>query len=185
MYAHECIIVTIIIYCRVAPEKSIEFKNKLGFSHNILTRTKEQSVIIRISKSFPDIKIIQQYFVLHNKYKIDSYLPDYKLATKIDGKGHTDRKEEEEKEKEKEIKEELDCKFIRINLESENFDMDAIIGTIFNHINKANKKLVEESTKKSIMDDVTKSLETASKFSNNPTISDFTKQFIKHTLPTI
>ena len=43
------------------------------------------------------------------------------------------------KEIQKEITEKLDCKFITINIESEDIDMNAIIGTSFNHINEANK----------------------------------------------
>ena len=39
----------------------------------------------------------------------------------------------------KEITKEFDYKFIIINPESEDFDMNAIIGAIFNHINEANK----------------------------------------------
>ena len=54
-----------------------------------------------------------------------------------------------------------------------------------NYIIKSTKKLTEESTKKSIIDDVKKLLKVASKFSNNGTISKFTKNFPRHLLPTI
>ena len=48
----------------------------------------------------------------------------------------------------------MDCKFIRINPDSEKFDGNAMIGTIVDHINEANKKLIEESTKKSLIDEL-------------------------------
>ena len=93
--------------------------------------------------------MIQQYSLL-NKYRIDSYLPVHRLAIEIDKKGHMDRRKTKEKEKQKEIKKDLEYKFIRINPDGEDFDMDARIATIFNHINEANKKLTEELIKKSL-----------------------------------
>ena len=96
---------------------------------------------------------MRQYSVLNNEYKIDLYLPDYRLAIEIDEKGHMDRSKTKKK-RQTEIRKELDCEFTRINPDSKDCDMDAIIGTIFNHINEANKKLIEESTKKSLIDDV-------------------------------
>ena len=110
---------------RISTSKAIEFRSKLGFNHFDITLKEEQEIIIRILKSFPGIKMIQQYFVLNNKYKIDLYLPDYRVAIEIDKKGHIDKER-----RQKYIKEELDCKFKRINSDSENSDMDATIGTI-------------------------------------------------------
>ena len=42
MYAHECIIIPIIMHCRVATPKSIEFRSKLGFNQYDITLTKDQ-----------------------------------------------------------------------------------------------------------------------------------------------
>ena len=44
-YAHECIIILIIMDCRVATPKSIEFRSKLGFNQHDITLTKEQSYL--------------------------------------------------------------------------------------------------------------------------------------------
>ena len=70
------------MHCREASLKSFEFKNRFGINHHGLILTKEQSVIIKIFKSFPGIKMIEQDSVL--KYRIDLYLLDYKLAIEID-----------------------------------------------------------------------------------------------------
>ena len=35
MYAHECIIISVIMHCRVSTPKSIEFRSKLGFNQSI------------------------------------------------------------------------------------------------------------------------------------------------------
>ena len=58
-----------------------------------------------------------QYSVL--KYKIDLYFYEYKLAVEVDKKGYKDRNSETKRQKE--IENELNCKFIRINLDKENF----------------------------------------------------------------
>ena len=56
---------------------------------------------------------------------------------------------------------------------------------IHRRINKSNKKLVKQKTKKSLMDDVKRLFKTASKFINNNLICKFTKHFAKHILPTL
>ena len=52
-----------------------------------------------IIKSFPGIKMIEQYFILGKI--IDLYLPDHKLAMEIDEKVHTDQKKKKKIRKEK------------------------------------------------------------------------------------
>ena len=42
MYAHECIIIPIIMHCRLLTPESIEFKSKLGFNQYDIILTKEQ-----------------------------------------------------------------------------------------------------------------------------------------------
>ena len=46
------------------------------------------------------------------------------LAIKIDEKCHTDRDLEFEKKRQEALEKKLNCKFIRINTSSENFDVD-------------------------------------------------------------
>ena len=41
MYAHECIIIPVIMHCRISAPKSIEFKSKLGFNQYDIILTKE------------------------------------------------------------------------------------------------------------------------------------------------
>ena len=56
---------------------------------------------------------------------------------------------------------------------------------IHRQIKKSVEKLTKEKTKKSLIDNVKRLLKAASKFSNNGTISKFTKNFAKHILPTL
>ena len=123
------------MYCRVASLKSFEFKNRFGINHHGLILIKEQSVIIKIFKSFPGIKMIEQDSVL--KYRIDLYLLDYKLAIEIDEKSHMDRNEEKvEKRENKTKKKQLNCKIIRIKPDSEKMYINAETGKILSHINE-------------------------------------------------
>ena len=53
LYAHECIIIPLIMHCRVASLKStIQFKNRLGFNQYDITFTKEQSVLKSLMDAF-------------------------------------------------------------------------------------------------------------------------------------
>ena len=116
--------------------------------------SKEESVTAIIMKSFPGVKIIEQYSVLGKR--IDLYLPDHQLAIEFDKKGHMEEKKE--KERENKIEKELGCKTIRINADSEKFNIHAEIGKIYNHISESNKKLTEELTKKSLIDKISRRL---------------------------
>ena len=61
--------------------------------------SREESVTIRIIKTFSNEKILPQHFVLSNQ--IDLRFPKQKLAIEVDEKGHTDRDEKNNKMKEK------------------------------------------------------------------------------------
>ena len=114
MYAHECIIVPIIMTCRVSTPKSINFRSMLGFSVHDIFLSKEQSVIKSIINTF-----------------------DGQNMTTI----HTDRNSEKEKRGQKELEEELGCKFIRINPDELGFDIFKVNNLIFEHINEFNKEV--------------------------------------------
>ena len=53
--------------------------------------SKEESVTIKIIKTFSSKKILPQYSVLD--YQIDLYFLEHKSAIEVDEKGHTDRDE--------------------------------------------------------------------------------------------
>ena len=83
--------------------------------------SKEESVTTKIIKTFSNEKIRPQHSVL--SYQIDLYFLKYRLAIKVDEKGHTDRDERKENEREEKIKTELGCKFIRNNPDARNYDI--------------------------------------------------------------
>ena len=86
------------------------------------------------------------------------YFTEQRLATKIYEKRHTDRLENEENKRKKLIKNELGCKFVRINPDAEDYDNCVEIGKIQNHIIESTeilaKESTEESTKKSLIKNI-------------------------------
>ena len=66
----------------------------------------------------------------------------------MDEREHMDRNKHKENEREKEIKQELDCKFVRINPNEKNFDLDKYLNEIQSYIIKLTIELTKKETKK-------------------------------------
>ena len=108
------------------------FRPLLQFKENDIYESKESSVLKSIMDIFEGENMETQYSVL--KYKIDLYFHEYKLAVEVDEKGHKDRNSEYETKRQKEIANELNCKFIRINPDEENFKIFRTQNKIFRRI---------------------------------------------------
>lgn len=76
----------------------------------------------------------RQYPVSRGKYRIDLYFPKYKLAIECDEFGHSDRPEGYDETRQEYIKNELNCRFIRYNPDSDNFSIFNVINNIINYI---------------------------------------------------
>ena len=136
----------VILDCRT--DESCNLKRNLGFRlHNVIN-TKEQTVLKSVKDAFEGEDMQPQYSVL--RYRIDLYFHKYKLATEFDELGHADRYISHEIERQKVLEKELECVFIRINPNEENFN-------IFKEINKIHRQ-IKKSTKKSLVDDLSKRL---------------------------
>ena len=130
---------------RIKKEKQREnFRILLVFKENDIMNREEYTVSLRIEQVFANEKKKPQHFVL-NKYYIDFYFPEHKLAVEVDKKAHLDRNEDEDKKRGKEIKEELDDEFIRINPSKEGFNINVDLGKIHNHIIESTKKSAKKS----------------------------------------
>ena len=99
MYAHDNIITPIIMHCRVATPKSIEFRSKLRFNQYDITLTKEQSVLKLVMDAFEGENMQTQYSVLG--YRIDLYFYKHILVVEVDEKGHKDRNIDHEIQRQK------------------------------------------------------------------------------------
>ena len=101
--------------------------------------TQEQSILSKLVTLFAAEKIVLQHNVLG--YRIDAYFPKYKLAIEVNEQGHNDRDIDYEIERQKAIENKLGCEFIKINPAKENLNI-----------------FVEESTKKSLIDELSNKL---------------------------
>lgn len=95
---------------------------------------KEQSTLLQIMQAFNGEDMQRQYPVSRGKYRIDLYFPKYKLAIECDEFGHFDRPEGYDETREEYIKNELNCRFIRYNPDSDNFSIFNVINNIINYI---------------------------------------------------
>ena len=102
-----------IMDCRT--DESCNLKKNLGFRLHDVINTKEQTVINSIKDAFEGEDIQTQYSVLG--YRIDLYFHNYTLAIEADELGHADRNLSTEIERQKALEKELDCVFIKINLD--------------------------------------------------------------------
>ena len=113
-----------------------------------------------------------QYSVLG--YRIDLYIHKYKLAIEVDELGHADRNLSNEIERQKALAEKLDCVFIVINPNEENFNILKEMSKIHRYIKK--------STQKSLIDGLSKRLLELEFKSNHSIKSKCLKWIVKRIL---
>ena len=134
--------------------KAVELKTKLGFNQVDPIMSKQESVGLRLKRTFLGEEIIEDFSALN--YLIDFYFPKYKLAVEIDELGHADRDSVKENKRQTEIAKYLDCKFIRINPDKKDFSAYDGLGEIYKffdefkkreikNLKKENKKLRKEN----------------------------------------
>ena len=108
MFLKESLAVQVIMDCKITP--AVNFRTRLGFTTRL---------------GFMTVLAAEEIILQHNvlSYRVDAYLPMYKLPIEVDEQGHNNRSIDYEIERQKTIEKRLGCKFIRINLAKENFIM--------------------------------------------------------------
>ena len=97
------------------------------------------------------------------------------MAIEVDELGYNDRNIDYEIQRQRAIEKELGCVFIRINPDEKNFNIFRAINKIHRHIKK--------STKKSLIDKITKRLLKLEFKSNHSIITKALKRVVKNVLP--
>ena len=100
--------IQVILDCRATP--AVNIKRRLGFKQHDPTMTQEESVLTKLDTYFKTEDKLFQHSVLG--YRIDLYVPKYKLAIDVDELGHCTRNIKSEIERQSRIEQELGCKFI-------------------------------------------------------------------------
>ena len=128
MYAHEGLIIPVIMYCRT--RESCKFKRNLGFKLHDVINCKEQTVLESIKDTFEGENIQTQYIVIG--YRIDLYFHEYKLARDVDELGHTDRNIDYEIQRQRTW-----LRIYRISPDAEDFNIFKEINKIHRHIKQS------------------------------------------------
>ena len=98
----------------------------------------------------------REYSVLG--YRIDLYFRDYKLAVEVDELDMMIEIIIMRHKKKKAIEKDLGRKLIRTNPDKQNFNERKAINEIYRHIEKLTKESAENSTKKSLIDEISRRL---------------------------
>ena len=140
--------------CRESSKKFSEFKKKLGLDPNLVTCDK-QDIISALQVAFEG-KIILTLYCIENKQN-NAYFSEYKLGIEIDEYNHESRNSNYEKSRQLMI-ESHGITIIRTNPGAAYFIMYRLINQIHVHIIESTKNQTKLSTKKSLIDDLSKSL---------------------------
>ena len=103
----------------------------LGLNVHDIILSKEQEYLSFILNSLKGIVVCEPEFTV-GKYKIDLYLPEYRIAIECDEFNHDDRDTGHEKDRENYIKLMLNCNIVRFNPDDTGFR----ISNVMNHILK-------------------------------------------------
>ena len=175
---------TVAVEITISPVKTVAvtFKDKFGVKQHDKVLCKQQSLGLRLKKLFPNEDIIEEYFALH--YRTDFTFKKHMLVVEIDEKGHNERPPNYEKERQEDL-EKVGYYFIRINPDKPGFDDYEEFGRVSAYIAESIKKQTEKSTKKSLIDDLSKRLLGLEFKSNHSIKSKCLKWIVKTILPTL
>ena len=138
----------------------MQSQKKLGFKFYDVINTKEQTIINSIKDTFEGENIQTKNRVLG--YRIDLYFHEYKLVIEVDELGHADRNINYEIERKKALEKELNCAFIRVNPDEEDFNIFKEINKIHRHIKNSFQNSLTDKIWKNLLE-----LEFKSKSFNN------------------
>ena len=124
--------------------------------------------------------ILIQYCIESERF--DGYFPKHKLGIETDEYNHKCRTFEHEQSRQFMI-ESHGITIVRTNPDDANFNMNRLINQIYTHIVKSTKKQTNVSTKKSLIDDLSKRLLELEFKSNHSIKSKCLKWIVKNVLP--
>ena len=140
--------------CRKSRKKFLEFKKMLGLDPDVVT-CDSQDIISALQVAFEGEVILTQYCI-ENK-RIDAYFSKYKLGIEIDEYNHEGRNSNYEKSRQLMI-ENHGITIFRTNPDAADFNMNRLINQIYKYIVESITKQTKVSTKKSLIDDLSKRL---------------------------
>ena len=138
--------------CRKSSKRFLEFKKKLGLDPNVVT-CDEQDITNTLQIVFEGGIILTQCGIKNKR--LDAYFSNHKLGIEVD-EYHEGRNFNYEKSRQLMI-ENHGITIIRTNVDAADFDINRLLNQIYAHIIESTKKQ-KLSTKKSLIDDLSKKL---------------------------
>ena len=157
--------------CRKSSKRFLELKKRLGLEPDVVT-CDEQDIISALQVAFEGETILTQHCI--KKKRLDAYFSKYKLGIEVNEYNHGGRNFEY-KQSRQFIIQNHGTTNIRTNLDAADCDMNRLINQIYTHIIK--------STKKSLIDDLSKRLLELEFKSNHSIKSKCLKWIVKNILP--
>ena len=103
--------------------KSVAVAEKCGVHINHKYLRKETEIILSIQEFLTTLNISFEFQKTISSYRIDLYIPEYKIVIEIDEEGHKDRCVKYERKREQIIQDKLECSFLRFNPDAKTFSL--------------------------------------------------------------
>jgi len=121
------------LLCRSRSMKADFVAEKLGINvHSNRYTPKETEAMIFLQKALLGVETKPQFSC--GPYRIDLYLPEYKIAIECDEVGHCGSRLSMDEKREKFIMNELGCTFLRFRPDDKDFDLAEVVGQCFKWI---------------------------------------------------
>ena len=111
-----------------------ELARTMGITVETKYLRKEIEIVSFIQEFLTTLMIPFEFQKTVGAYRVDMYLPHQNLAIEIDEFGHKHRDPAHEHQREQSIKQALQCTFLRINPDEENFRMAHCLGQLTKYI---------------------------------------------------
>ena len=160
-------------------KKIFRIQKGLGLDPDVVT-CDEQDIISALQVAFEGEIILTQHCIKNKR--IDAYFSKYKLGIEVDEYNHEGRNSNYEKSRQLMI-ESHGITIIRTNPDAADFDMNRLINHTYTHIIESTKKQTKVSTKKSLIDDLSKRLLELEFKSNHSIKSKCLKWIVKNISP--
>ena len=113
---------------------SLELAEALGFEVDTKYVEKEPEIVKHVRDFLDELRVATEFQKTVGRYRIDLYLPDYKLALEVDEHGHRNRDPLEERCREEFLRRALGCDFLRVNPDAPGFNIFKVCAQLSSRI---------------------------------------------------
>lgn len=97
-------------------------------------------MLLSIKKALGDIQCLEQYYV--DGYRIDLYIPCYRIAVECDEHDHKNYDSEKDNQRTNTITQKLNCKWVRFDPYNKSFSIECVICDIYRIIREMDSQVM-------------------------------------------